>query len=736
MSVSPAVFSCVGTRVARGLALGLPLVALLSCTESEKDASTEELGVDALVVDEDGDGYPESEDCNDTDAAVSPGAVEVCDGVDNNCDGLVDEGVMTVSFADRDADGFGDADEPVEACGTADGAVANANDCDDNNPEVFPGAVEVCNGIDEDCDGEADEGVTVTVYTDADGDGFGDPATEAAACAAGDGEVLVADDCDDNDPDAWPGNTEVCDEADNDCDGDVDEEVTTTYYRDDDGDGWGGFDGTAQGCTVPVGYAEELGDCNDDDVAFHPGATEDDCTDPNDYNCDGSVAYADADADGWAACQDCDDSDANVRPDATEICNRIDDDCNGLIDDDDTGVDLSTGTAFYVDADSDGYGDVAYSTVQCDAPSGSVDNSDDCNDADATIHPAAVEVCDSIDNDCDGATDDADSSVDTSTGSAFYTDGDGDGYGDASSSLMACTAPTGTVSSDADCDDTDPSISPAAAEVCDTVDNDCDGSVDDDDADIVGQATWYYDGDSDGYGLVSATAAACVQPSGYVSNASDCNDGSSAIHPLAQEICDSIDNDCDGATDDADSSVDLSTGSTYYRDLDNDGYGGSSSSITACSVSAGYSASASDCDDSDSATHPGATEVCDGDDNDCDGSADDGATCSYQLVTSSGSGLCVDDDLYVNKNGSRIYTDTSYGAQCGHTVSFTATPGDSLYMWAVDSVGGCRNMSTVYIKLVATGQIQYLTSGYSNTCGHGASSSAFWSRTVSVPGSF
>ena len=57
-------------------------------------------------------------------------------------------------------------------------------------------------------------------------------------------------------------------------------------------------------------------------------------------------------------------------------------------------------------------------------------------------------------------------------------------------------------------------------------------------------------------------------------------------------------------------------------------------------------------------------------------------------------------------------------------------------MWAVDSVGGCRNMSTVYIKLVATGQIQYLTSGYSNTCGHGASSSAFWSRSVSVLGAF
>ena len=370
-------------------------------------------------------------------------------------------------------------------------------------------------------------------------------------------------------------------------------------------------------------------------------------------------------------------------------------------------------------------------------PSGSVADDTDCNDSDSAIHPAATEVCDSVDNDCDGDIDDDDSGVDTSTGSTFYTDSDGDGYGDAGSSTMACDTPSGSVSNDSDCDDSAAAIHPLATEVCDTIDNDCDGDIDDDDADVHGQSTWYHDGDSDGYGLSTSSTLSCFQPTSYVADSTDCDDSSSSVSPAGSEICNGIDDDCDGYTDDDDSSVDLSTGTTYYLDSDGDGYGVTSSTTTSCSVLSGYSTASSDCDDSDSATYPGASETCDGDDNDCDGSYDESLTCSYKLVQSNlSSGLCVDDDLYVNLNGSRIYTDSSWGAQCGHTVSFTATPGDTLYMWAVDSVGGCRNMSNVYIVLTATGEGQYLASGYSNTCGHGASSSAFWSRSVAVPGAF
>ncbi len=861
----------------------LTLAALVGCEVAEKSDNQAMVDTGALFADDDGDGFPQSEDCNDQDAAIGPNSVEVCDGIDNNCDGQVDENVTQQLFVDDDGDGFGDPSRTVESCTVTSGLVTNANDCDDTNPDIHPSAIEECDRIDNDCDGDIDEDLGSISYADLDGDGWGDEDTAEVSCELPSDRVTIAGDCDDNDDRAHPDAEEVCDEIDNNCDGAVDEGVTSTFYQDLDGDGWGGFTGTTEACALPRGYAADAGDCNDASVLHYPGAREDDCTDPEDYNCDGSVAYADVDADGWPACQDCNDADANIRPDGVEICNEVDDDCDGAIDDDDSSVDLSTGTDFYLDRDGDGYGNPAVTTMTCAVPAGYVDNAYDCDDssglvhpsateicndidddcdgdiddddasvdtltgspfyadmdsdgfgdpmvatmacdtpsgmvaidtdcddtdaairptatevcdaidndcdgniddfdadvdlstgtyfyadadsdgfgnagdaarscavpagrvADATdcndsvtaINPAASEVCDTIDNDCDGAIDDADASVDTSTGTRYYTDADGDGYGNASSSAMSCSLPSGMSSNALDCNDGNRAISPSATEICDSIDNDCDSLIDDADTSVSGAPTWYRDSDNDGYGAAASTAAACLQPSGYVSSSSDCNDSNIAINPAATEICDSIDNDCDSAIDDADSSVDLSTGTLYYRDADGDGYGVSSSTTRSCSVRSGYSTSSADCDDGDGATYPGAPETCDGDDNDCDSSSDEGISCAYKLVQSDySSGLCVDDDLYANLNGSRIYTDPWWGAQCGHVISFNATPGDNLYLWAVDSVGGCRNMSDVYIVQVASGKGQYLTSGYSNTCGHGASSSAFWARSVTVPGAF
>ena len=101
-------------------------------------------------------------------------------------------------------------------------------------------------------------------------------------------------------------------------------------------------------CDAPDGYVEEGGDCDDDDVAIHPAASES-CSDPTDYNCDGEVEYADVDGDGFAACEDCDDTDEDVNEDAAEVCNDVDDDCDGLVDDDDGSVDLSGGGTWYTD---------------------------------------------------------------------------------------------------------------------------------------------------------------------------------------------------------------------------------------------------------------------------------------------------------------------------------------------------------------------------------------------------
>ena len=146
-----------------------------------------------------------------------------------------------------------------------------------------------------------------------------------------------------------------------------------------------------------------------------------------------------------------------------------------------------------------------------------------------------------MDNDCDGAVDESEA-TDAPT---WYSDDDGDGFGDPGQAATACEPPAGHVEDAGDCDDGDPDVHPDAAELCDGVDNDCDGVVDDDDAEDA--AIWYADGDGDGYGDVSTTADACMQPVGYVATSGDCDDGDASVHPGASEVAgDGIDQDCDG----------------------------------------------------------------------------------------------------------------------------------------------------------------------------------------------
>ena len=253
------------------------------------------------------------------------------------------------------------------------------------------------------------------------------------------------------------------------------------------------------------------------------------------------------------------------------------------------------------DGDGDGY------------PSSVVGGSD-CDDFDATINPGSFEHCDGVDEDCDGVVDD--SPVD---GDAWYPDADADGYGDENAVVAACSMPDGYLEDGEDCDDTSAAIHPGATETCDDVDQDCDGIVDDN---VPGSPTWYPDEDSDTYGDDAEAMLLCDNPGGYVSTGGDCDDGDSAIHAGATEICDTrnADEDCDAVADDADSSVSSAGKSTWYRDADSDGYGLSSSTRLACDRPSGYTSNATDCDDGDSASHPGAIEICeDGADNDCDG---------------------------------------------------------------------------------------------------------------------
>jgi hypothetical protein len=334
-------------------------------------------------------------------------------------------------------------------------------------------------GMEEIGDSQEDTEVVLddTEGVDADGDGFAED-----------------DDSDDANAEVHPDATESCDGIDNDCDGLVDDaddavEGTSTWYADVDGDGYGNPAVERTGCEAPSGFAADNTDCDDLNADFHPGADETDCTDERDYNCDGSVGYADADGDGFAACEDCEDALASTNPLAFEVCDSVDNNCDGDVDED-SAVDSRT---WYADADADGYGDASTQTEACEAPSAYVADDTDCDDSAADIHPSALEVCDSIDNDCDGWIDDTD--PDVSGTSVFYYDADGDGYGGQQLQVSACVSPNGYVANSDDCDDLDASTYPGASETCDSADNDCDGEVDEG----VG-STWYQDADGDGYG--------------------------------------------------------------------------------------------------------------------------------------------------------------------------------------------------------------------------------------------
>ena len=485
------------------------MLALGACADDKGDTPTDTSVERPTLVDDDGDGYGADADCDDSDPSVSPGADELCNGLDDDCDGQTDEAGATdggLWYSDNDGDTTGAHDSGVRSCAQPDGWVADDTDCDDSNAAVSPLVTEACDGIDNDCDGDIDEdGATggLNSYSDADGDGYGDPASRVIVCSYGPEGVANDDDCDDTDASIKPGATELCDGQDNDCNGDADSDAEdmTAWYPDSDGDGYGVDGATAVACDKPTGYASTTTDCDDTDRRIYPGASE--------------------------------------------RCDDEDNDYDGEIDE--SALDART---YYPDADADGYGTDEGTVTQCDTPDGDYATSGgDCDDDDATVSPGAEEIWyDGLDEDCDEASDydqDGDGFVTTDLDDEdepTYDPGTGDVVED------------GSTTDGGDCDDENARVYPGNRERCDSADNDCDGEVDEDALDA---KAWYTDGDGDAYGADDSEVDACDSPGdAYIRTGGDCDDAEPAINPGATEdTTDGIDNDCDGRTDE-------STGST------------------------------------------------------------------------------------------------------------------------------------------------------------------------------
>ena len=498
-------------------------------------------------------------------------------------------------------------------------------DCDDWNPEIYPSAPELaCDGVDQDCEdpcttggltcapGELRDGATPW-YRDLDQDGTGDNATEVLSC---------------DHPAALPGTLDPADQwyvtTAGDCnDNDADVTTEALYWPDADGDGAGGatdLNGQALGgvlsCSPPDGFVANNLDCADDDADVNPDAAE--ICDGIDNNCSGAIdldpvsggsaLIPDADGDGYGeynaqelqGCAgvsgftaasntgDCDDSDATRNPGVEEVCDDVDQNCNGIIDADEA-VDRLT---YYVDDDGDDYGVTTSAQQRCTALPNLVQLDGDCDDSSNTIFPGAVESCNGKNDDCDDETDE-----EAVNGFLAHADSDGDSYG-APEGTLVCAYTNAFISDSSDCDDTDDRVHPGTSEICNGVDDNCSGTIDDSptDGDL-----FYADEDSDGYGNPSLSVVACEAPGGHTAISDDCDDANSNIHPNAPEDCSQVDRDCNG--DPTAAAVDQRE---WFEDADGDGFGNGSVDQSSCEQPPGFVETPTDCDDADPQAFPGA----------------------------------------------------------------------------------------------------------------------------------
>jgi len=536
-----------------------------SNTEEDSSPSSE-------CIDNDNDGYGfgcgTDLDCRDDDPFINPGVSEICNGIDDDCDELVDEGT-----AKGEECTFG-----YEGCELV-GHISCSNyiqECviDDSFQEV-------CNGIDDNCNGEIDEG----------NPGGGDECDTGDPGICNIGEWTCVIDTESPGigciPNITPGTySEICDGVDNDCDGSIDEDndgnpISVSCYTGLEGtsgeglcsDGtWTCLEGRFGPCIGQTRPTDEICNGLDDDCdgIADEGMPEECACDPNvntlpencytgpvntenEGLCIGGTAECDADTNLWEECT------GEILP-TDELCDGLDNDCDGTIDED-----LHLGESCTV-----GIGQCQNTgTIEC-----ANDHGVRCN---ATENASSDEICDGIDNDCDGIIDDV-ATVNTScsmgTGTCETT------------GVYVCNIEDNTVVCNA-------SLPNSAGEVCDGIDNDCDGQVDED-FNIDGVCTV-------GIGACERTGTfTCSFDTTVVCNVQPGGPG--------VEICDDIDNDCDGEIDEGFGIDNLCVGIGAYLDgkIECNAIGDA-----ICSTNPNGS------------EYLPASEICDGIDNDCDGETDE-----------------------------------------------------------------------------------------------------------------
>ncbi len=351
----------------------------------------------------------------------------------------------------------------------------------------------------------------------------------------------------------------------------------TTYYRDNDGDGFGTPGTSTVSCTPVIGYVTNSTDCNDNNAAVNPGVTENLCNGIDD-NCNGTIDEGRVDG--------CTNSSA-CNYNAAATCD------NGS---------CVLPTTWYLNADGDNY----YASTQssCSSPGAGWVNtapsggSGDCNDSNAAINPGATEnLCNGIDDNCNGTIDEGRVNGCTNStacnynpaatcdngsctfATTWYLNADGDNY--YASTQTACTSPgagwvnTAPTGGSGDCNDNNAAVHPGATEnLCNGIDDNCNGTIDEgrvngctnstacnynpaatcDNGSCTFATTWYLNADGDNY--YTSTQSACTSPgAGWVNTAptggsGDCNDNNAAINPGAAEICgNGIDDNCAGGID-------------------------------------------------------------------------------------------------------------------------------------------------------------------------------------------